>query len=119
MQAAILNASDLERPMWKRISTSFEIQACGISGGILGLVSQREPIKPSCRPRARAGPVIRAERHSKTLGRSTKLSAPVKESQAARTTYYKARVKRLRSPKHSLSGDDVMVKCTGPEVPAP
>ena len=50
----------LEHRRWKRISTPFEIQAPGTSGGILGLVSQRESIKPSCR-RARAGPVIRPE----------------------------------------------------------
>jgi hypothetical protein len=36
-------------------------------------------------PRARAGPVIRPERHSKILERREKLSAPVKEFQAART----------------------------------
>jgi hypothetical protein len=58
LQAAILNASDLEHPMWNRISTSFEIPAPGTSGGILRVVSQQEVVKPSFRPRARAGPVF-------------------------------------------------------------
>ena len=97
MLAAILNASDLEHPMWKRISTSFEIRARGISGGILGLVSQREPIRPSFRPRALAGPVIRPEWSFENSSAPHKefIVAPLKESQAARTKYYKARVKRL------------------------
>ena len=59
----------LEHRMWKRISTPFEIQAPGTPGGILRLVSQRELIKPSCRPALVPAPVIHPERHSKILRR--------------------------------------------------